>query len=427
MFNKAINALITKTIFPAFCLAMSLVLSKGVSAQKSTAETPITLPTGFKSIIVGRNLNHARHIVVNSNGDIYVKLEQLKKGKGIIRLRAKKNDGIINDTTAFGDYVGTGIALKNNYLYASSNTTVYRYKLNNNEPDIDHPEIIVKGLIDGGQHNSKSITLDNAGYIYVNIGAPSNACQVEDRVVGSPGIDPCPLLEKAGGIWRFKADKQNQSYSEGTRYATGIRNVVGLDWNTATNTLFVMQHNRDALQDYHFYSDSISVNLPAEEMLEIKHEGDNFGWPYCFFNQYENKKMLNPEYGGDGKKIGRCEGMKAPVAAYPGHMAPNGLLFYTGSQFPKKYKGGAFIAFHGSWNRAPFEQNGFCVAFQPFKNGKPDGAYEIFASGFAGRTHVTSPAQAIHRPCGLAQGPDGSIYVTDDVKGTVWKISYHTK
>ncbi len=108
-------------------------------------------------------------------------------------------------------------------------------------------------------------------------------------------------------------------------------------------------------------------------------------------------------------------------------MAPDGLLFYTGKMFPEKYRNGAFIAFHGSWNRAPLNQKGYFVVFVPFSNGKPSGKYEVFASGFAGKANITSPAQAAHRPCGLAQGPDGALYVSDDVKGTIWKIVYNRK
>jgi len=407
-----------------FFITITLVFD--LKAQSPDA-VKIKLPSGFSSEVIAKNLGRARHIAVNSNGDIYIKLERLRKGNGIIRLRDKNGDGRIDDTTGFGNYVGTGIAIKDGYLYASSNTGVYRYKLINNEPDTDHPETVVKGLVDRNEHNSKSIALDNNGNIYVNIGAPSNACQEQNRVTGAPGQDPCPLLEIAGGIWQFKADKTDQSYAEGVRYATGIRNVVGLDWNTATNTLFLMQHGRDGLQDYHFFPDSISVELPAEEMLEVSKAGDNFGWPYCFYNQFLGKKVLNPEYGGDGKTVGRCEDAKLPVLGFPGHMAPNALLFYTGDQFPEKYKNGAFIAFHGSWNRAPLEQKGFFVAFVPFKDGKPGGDWEPFATGFAGREKVTSPGQAVFRPCGLAQGPDGSLYVTDDAKGYVWKIRYTGK
>lgn len=411
-----------KKIF-VFILLVVIIFSQ----LHGAAQSGLVLPVGFDAATVAKSLGRARHLVVNTNGDVYIKLERLRNGKGIIRLRDKNGDGTIDDTTGFGNYGGTGIAIKNDYLYASSNTTVYRYKLNNNEPDTAHPEIIVTGLVDRGQHNSKSIILDNTGNLYVNIGAPSNVCQAQDRQTGAPGQDPCPILEYAGGVWQFKADQQNQSYPQGVRYVTGIRNIVGLDWNNETNTLFMMQHGRDGLTDYHLYPDSLSVELPAEEMLEAKQSGADFGWPYCFYNQLERKKVLNPEYGGDAKKVGRCDGVIPPAAAYPGHMAPNALLFYTGNQFPEKYKNGAFIAFHGSWNRAPLNQKGFFVVFQPFKDGKPNGEYEVFASGFAGRQNITNPNQAMYRPCGLAQGPDGSLYVSDDVKGMVWKISFSGK
>jgi glucose/arabinose dehydrogenase len=394
------------------------------AVAQEVKEPTITLPAGFRTTVVAKNLGRARHLAVNSNGDIYVKLDRLKDGKGIIRLSDKNGDGQIDDTTGFGNFVGTGIAIKGGYLYASSSSAVYRYKFNGTSLDTTTAETIVSGLVDRRQHNSKSIVLDNNSNLYVNVGAPSNVCQEKDRTTGAPGQDPCPLLETTGGIWQFKADKQGQSYAEGVRYATGIRNTVGLDWNTQTNTLFAMQHGRDGLQDYKLFADSISVELPSEEMLEVTKAGDNFGWPYCFYNQLIGKKVLNPEYGGDGAKQGRCADVKQPVVAFPGHLAPNGLLFYTGSQFPEKYRNGAFVAFHGSWNRAPLNQQGYFVAFVPFKEGKPSGQWEIFANGFAGNEAITAPRQAVYRPCGLAQGPDGSLYVSDDVKGNIWKISY---
>lgn len=420
-----------KKVFPAFFFLLSCCFSQKIFATDTTRVSPsasdLKLPDGFTASVLAENLGRARHLSVHANGDVYVKLERLKDGKGIVRLRDKNNDGQVDDVSSFANYVGTGITIKNGYLYASSNTSIFRYKLNdqNEVANPDQPETIVTGLVDRGQHNSKSIVLDNAGNIYVNIGAPSNACQVQDRTKGSPGQDPCPILENAAGIWMFKADKLNQSYAEGIRYATGIRNVVGLDWNHTTNSLFAMQHGRDNLNSLfpELYTNEQSAELPAEEMLEVK-QGSNFGWPYCYYDQFQRKKILAPEYGGDSKKQGRCEGMDQPVYAFPGHLAPNGLLFYTGNQFPEKYKNGAFIAFHGSWNRAPLPQKGFFVAFVPFKDGKPSGDWEIFADGFAGAETIASPGQAKYRPCGLAQGPDGSLYVSDDVKGNIWKITY---
>ena len=389
-------------------------------------DTSIKLPSGFVATTVIEGLKGPRHIAVTSNGIIYVKLANLQDGKGIYRLQDKDGDGKADQSAGFGNFAGTGMAVRDGYLYASSDEEVFRYKLDadNNVINPGQPEKIVTGLLQRGEHEAKAITLDYAGNLYVNIGAYSNSCQAQDRATGSMGIRPCPILDSAGGIWQFKADKPGQTYGDGVRYATGLRNVVGLDWNTATNSLFVMQHGRDQLNDIFpgLYDAKQNAELPAECMYEL-HKGSDCGWPYIYYDQIQHKKILAPEYGGDGKKTGG-ENAQDPVVAFPGHMAPNGLLFYTGTQFPGKYKNGAFIAFHGSWNRAPEPQKGFFVAFVPFKDGKPSGDWEIFADNFSGSPALTASGRANHRPCGLAQGPDGSIYVTDDYKGTVWKISY---
>lgn len=407
-----------------FILTLAGALS-AFSGRLTTADVNITLPEGFKATTVVEVLGRNRHIAVNSNGDIYVKLDKLKDGKGIFVLR--NNNGKYEVVKSFGNYTGTGIVIKNGYLYASSDNSVYRYKLNaNNEvADADNPEKIVTGLVSSNQHASKSIALDNEGNIYVTIGAPSNSCQVQDRATASPGQDPCPILEKAGGVWQFKADKLNQSYAQGTRYATGIRNIVGIDWNTKEKQLYAMQHGRDQLSQLFpdLYSNEENAELPAEEFFLVK-KGSDFGWPYCYYDHLQKKKVLGPEYGGDGKKQGRCANKDQPIMGFPGHWAPNDLLFYTGKMFPDKYKNGAFIAFHGSWNRSPLKQAGYNVVFVPFKNGKPSGNYEIFANGFAGKESIAGPAQAKYRPCGLAQGPDGALYISDSREGRIWKIVY---
>jgi glucose/arabinose dehydrogenase len=389
-------------------------------------DVTLTLPTGFTATVFADGLGKARHITVTSSGYIYVKLDGIRNGNSIVRLKDTNGDGIADQEIDFGGFRGTGIGIKNGYLYASSNTEVFRFKLKDDGSVADptQPEKIITGLISRFMHEAKAFALDNDGNIYVNIGAFSNSCQVADRQIGSPGIQPCPILDSAAAIWEFKADKLNQTYSDGIKYATGLRNVVGIDWNTTTNSLFVMQHGRDQLSYMfpQYYTDKESAELPAECMYEL-HKGDNAGWPYIYYDQIQGKKMLAPEYGGDGKKTGG-ENAIDPVVAFPGHLAPNALLFYTGNQFPEKYKNGAFVAFHGSWNRAPEPQEGFYVAFVPFSNGKPSGKWEIFANGFSGGPDKTASGRAIHRPCGLAQGPDGSLYITDDNKGTIWRITY---
>jgi glucose/arabinose dehydrogenase len=389
----------------------------GNTGNPPSANAGLTLPTGFSAAAIAENLGSPRHLVVTPQNDIYVHLANAKNGKGIIVLH--EGGSKATEKSSFANYGGTGIAIKGGYLYASSNSDIYRYKLNDKNEVIDpaKPETIVAGLTNKRMHNSKSIVLDNDGNIYVNIGAYSNICSDYDK-----DKKGCPVLVDAAGIWQFKADKLNQKQSDGIHYATGLRNVVGLDWNQQDNQLFVMQHGRDALHDLYpnLYTTKQSADLPAECMFALK-KGDNAGWPYLYYDWMQHKKMLGPEYGGDGKKEADSKYLE-PAAAYPGHFAPDGLLFYTGSQFPEKYKNGAFIAFHGSWNRAPEPQEGYCVVFQPFKDGKPDGKYEVFADGFAGPNK--SPDGALHRPCGLAQGPDGSLYVTDDQKGTLYKINY---
>ena len=389
-------------------------------------EVALKLPAGFSAQIFADDVGRARHLAVTPEGFVYVKLARLEDGKGIVLLQDLNKDGKAEKQSRFGDFPGTGIALTRDYLYATSDEDVYRYALDGKGmvKNSSEPERVVTGLINRRQHASKSITLDSRGNLYVNIGAFSNACQERDRTKGSKGMNPCPVLDSAGGIWQFSTAKLEQTYGDGKRYATGLRNVVGLDWNKQVNQLFVTQHGRDQLFQLYpeLYDAKKSAELPAETMYAIK-EGDDCGWPYVYYDSFQKKKILAPEYGGDGKKTG---GEKAidPIASFPAHMAPNALLFYTGTMFPAKYRNGAFIAFHGSWNRAPEPQKGYFVAFVPFKNGKPSGEWEVFADNFAGRDEIESPGQAKRRPCGLAQGPDGALYVSDDVKGTIYKITY---
>ncbi|MHB8207189.1 PQQ-dependent sugar dehydrogenase [Mucilaginibacter sp.] len=417
-----------KDLFLAFCLSiiaiMGLLSFKLVKSDNSingyeTVNGGLTLPQGFKAAIIADNLGSARHLVVTPQGDMYVHLAGTKKGKGILVFHIDGDKATLK--SSFANFGGTGIAIKNGYLYASNSREVYRFKLDDKNEVInpDKPERIVKGLIDRRTHSPKAIALDNDGNLYVNIGAYTNICSEYD-----PKKTGCPILDSAGGIWQFKADKPDQTYKDGIRYAAGLRNVVGMDWNQQDNQLFVMQHGRDQLHDLfpNLYTVHQSTVLPAECMFALK-EGDNAGYPYVYYDWIQHKNMLGPEYGGDGKKLADPKYIN-PVAAYPGHYAPNGLLFYTGNQFPERYKNGAFIAFHGSWNRAPEPQAGYCVVFQPFKDGKPYGNWEVFADGFAGTDEQKASGHAVHRPCGLAQGPDGSLYVTDDNQGTIYKITY---
>ncbi|MGC9354656.1 MAG: PQQ-dependent sugar dehydrogenase [Mariniphaga sp.] len=387
----------------------------------------ITLPEGFSALVVADELGRGRHIAVNENGDIYVSLREQDENKGIACLRDTTGDGRADIIEYAGEHTGTGIKLHKGYLYFGADTAIVRYPMQPGEllPGSNW-EMIARGFPQERQHEAKPMEFDGQGNMYVTVGAPANACMEQMRTKGSPGMDPCPLLEYAGGIWKFKDDVSNQDQmTDGARYATGIRHAVANSWNKQVNELYVVQHGRDQLHQFfpELYDTKQSAELPAEEFFLVT-EGADFGWPYCYYDQFQQKKVLAPEYGGDGEMVERCENKMDPVMVFPAHIGPNDLLFYTGDMFPEKYHNGAFIAFHGSWNRAPEPQSGYFVVFVPFDGAYPSGDWEIFADGFAGTDTINSTRDAKYRPCGLAQGPDGSLYVVDSNKGKIWRIMY---
>jgi glucose/arabinose dehydrogenase/mono/diheme cytochrome c family protein len=394
----------------------------------------LSLPDSFAAVVVAESTGRARHIAVNSNGDIYVKLRS-PKPKGIVALRDTDNDGKADQVKVFGDYndegeYGTGMRIYNGYIYFATAGEVYRMKLTDGDlVPRSKVELIMKDDYRNDPHKyehiAKPIAFDNNGHMYVQFGAPGDVCQLMDRIPGAPGQDPCPQLEEHGGVWQFDANKLNQTQKDGKRYATGIRSIVGMDWNHQDNTLYALQHGRDDLHRTWpaLFTPWQSAVLPSEEFLKVT-ENSDAGWPYYYYDHMQKKKFLNPEYGGDGKKTGNGDKLNQPIIGFPGHWAPNDLLFYTGNQFPERYKNGAFIAFHGSTIRAPYPQAGYFVAFVPFKNGKPAGEFEVFADGFAAVDTIINTSDAKYRPMALAQGPDGSLYIGESEQGKIWRIMY---
>ena len=434
-------------------IAIVLIGCKNTSSEKTLAEvipnTPsplvmpnadadnggLFLPDGFGALVVADNVGPARHLAVNDNGDIYVKLRIVEGDKGNVALRDTNNDGKADIIQRFGDYPNDGsfateMRIHNGYLYFSSELVVYRQKLTPSKliPD-GKPEIIVVDPYPLRWHNAKSLAFDNQGGLYVTFSAPTNACEDWDSVKGNSsyadvkGYDPCPQLRDQGGVWKFDENKIGQSLADGQRFATGLRSIVAISWNEEDNNLYAVNHGRDYLQSHAPQHFSLWQNavLPAEEFMIIK-EGDDFGWPYTYYDHFKNKRMMAPEYGGDGVK--EAKGYADPIMGLPAHWAPNDLLFYKGDQFPARYKKGAFIAFHGSTNRTPYPQAGYIVAFVPFENGKPTGQWEVFADGFTGVDLITKMPDAKYRPMGLSEGPDGSLYIAESRKGKIWRIMF---
>ncbi|MCW9707926.1 PQQ-dependent sugar dehydrogenase [Fodinibius salsisoli] len=419
------------TYLPLFLVILILVQCD--RTQEDTIDSPLLLPVGFEATVVVDSLPAgARHLAVNQNGDIYVKLKSSDARGGVVALRDTNNDGAADIIEQFGNndgnYAETGIKIRDGHLYFSSSLGVYRYRLTPGElvPTGKMDTIVIDDHEHGDhEHNTKPISFDDRGNMFIPFGAPTNACQEPKRTPGVPGMDPCPNLEEHGGIWRFDADTKNQLQADGTLWSTGIRSVVAMDWNPRDKNLYTIMHGRDDLQRLFPQKFTLweSAMLPSEEFMQLT-EGSNFGWPYCYYDQLQQKKVLAPEYGGDGKKVGRCSEFDDPIMGFPGHFAPNALLFYNGNQFPSHYQNGAFIAFHGSTIRNPYPQAGYFIAFVPFKDGEPSGEWEVFANGFAAVDPIVNVSDAKYRPSGLALGPNGSLYIAEDREGKIWRITY---
>ena len=211
------------------------------------------LADGFEAVVVADSIGRARHLDVNENGDIYVKLTNAKQDSGNVAIRDANNDGKADEIVYFGDYEvesgygPTSMRIYNGYIYFSTKSAVYRQKLTPGKliPESKTELVLTDDYSTG--HVGKTLAFDDSGHMYVNFGSLSDNCQTDDRTPLSPGQYPCAELAEHAGIWKFDANKLNQTQKDGVRYATGLRDGIGMDWNHATNTLFVVEHGRDDL------------------------------------------------------------------------------------------------------------------------------------------------------------------------------------
>ncbi len=417
-------------------LLASLLLASAASAALPTPDSDngaIELPPGFRAVVfadnlvagrkVGKSDDNLRFLAVAPNGDLYAKTSQ----GGIFALRDTDGDGRADVIQEFGSGGGTGIALHNGWLYHSTNDAVYRYKYTPGElVPAGAPELIISGLPNGHQHEAKSFAFDGDGRLLVEVGSPANAYSDGDRARGAKGKDATEFLQTHGGFWRFDPDRPNQTLADGFHFSTGHRHSLALAWQPSARAFYMVMMGRDQLSVVapEYYDDLDNAERVAEEMHLLR-EGVNLGWPYTYWDPIKKARMVAPEFGGDNRKRDDNPLYDKPVIAFPAHWAFLQMACYTGTQFPEKYRGGFFIASHGSWNRAPRSQAGYKVVFVPCDTaGAPLGTYETFADGFAGVEEFTDTRDARFRPAGLAVGPDGSLYVGDSEKGRIWRIIY---
>ena len=384
----------TKPIMPSATTAslLALVIAGGIVsvAPANTAAAAdaacagdnagLKLPPGFCATVFADHIGHARHLAVSADGTVYVNTwsgryyhnDAPHPGGFVVALKDTTGSGKADKVARFGmtpddgGHGGTGVYLYDGRVYAEEADRIDAYALKPGElAPSAKAETVVSGMPLGGDHPMHPFIIDAKGDMFVDMGSSTNACQAENRQPRSPGVSPCTELETRGGTWRFDANQMGQKYSASARYATGIRNGEGYGIDSA-GRIYVTQHGRDQLWANWpaLFKMRRSAELPAEEVVALRDKGD-YGWPECYYDGNQGKLVLAPEYGGDGDKSGVCADKLAPVAAFPAHWAPNDLAVYKGDMLPSAYKDALFVAFHGSWNRAPAPQGGFNVVVQP--------------------------------------------------------------
>jgi glucose/arabinose dehydrogenase len=359
-------------------------------------KTPVAAP-GFEVTLFAENLDNPRQTYVLPNKDILV-VEATREWPG----RADRPEKSANRITLFRDTNGDGrpdvreifltglnmphgMLLVGDWFYVGNTDGVVRYRYRAGQTKIDGKgEKILDLPVDG--HYTRNLTADPSGKkIYIAVGSASNV----DEENG------WEKDQRRAGILEINPDGSGMKI-----FAKGLRNAVGMDWEPRTKVLWTVVNERDLLGD----------DLVPDYLTSVK-ENAFYGWPYSYFGQIEDprKKGQRPDLVAKAIK---------PDYALGSHTAALGLVFYTGEAFPERYRGGAFIGMHGSWNRS--KMVGYKVAFIPFANGKPAGPMEDILTGFVADE---GKFEAYGRPVGVTVAPDGSLLVADDSGGKVWRLS----
>src|SRR3954466_737276 len=303
--------------------AVSAQASHGIAAPGS-AVRPIcdpdngglNLPGDFCALVVYDAKTptggpaRVRDIAVAPNGDVFV--ADQSPGGGVLALRDTDGDGKADQTTRFGTSPGNGIYFRSPYLYFAPNDRVERYLMSPASlTPVAGPEVIVSGLPATGNHVTKTILVTESGSLFVGVGSSTDSCQALPGVPGSLGIDPCPDFPIRAGIWRYDANVPGQVHSPAGRFVTGLRNMVALALNPSEGAVYGVQQGRGSLNSNFpdLFTPQDDAALPAEEFFHFQ-EGGRYGWPYCYYDGRQDKKVLAPEYGGDGKTGGRRAGRR---------------------------------------------------------------------------------------------------------------------
>lgn len=338
----------------------------------------IRVPQGFHIGYFSADTPNARSMALGEDGTVYV--GTFKHGK-VYALRDENRDGVAERTftVASGLNAPNGVAVLGGDLYVAEIHRIVKLEaIARHLEKPPAPKVVFQGYPKESHHGWKYLRVGPDRKLYVPVGAPCNVCQPRNALFAT--------------LTRLDPDGGNLEI-----YARGIRNTVGFDWHPETGELFFTDNGRDWLGD----------QRPPEELNGAPHAGMHFGFPYC-----HGGDIPDPEFGMER----RCAEFASPAWTFPAHVAPLGIRFYLGSQFPSEYRHQLFVAQHGSWNRSP--PFGYRVVRVNFRDGKPV-SDQIFADGW-----LQPDGQVLGRPVDILELADGSLLVSDDHRGAIYRIVY---
>lgn len=365
---------ILATGFVALCAS----LPAAAAEKREIHLDKLNLPEGFKIEVYARDVPNARHMTLGDKGTLFV--GSMREGK-VYAIVDKNGDNQADEVKviAEGLKLPTGVAFKDGDLYVSAVTSILRF--DDIESRLDKPPapVTITNQFPDKHHGWKYIAFGPDGWLYVPIGAPCNICD-----------------EKGfANIQRLKLEGDGVAKTE--TWADGVRNTVGFTWHPETKALWFTDNGRDMLGD----------DTPNCELNTAPQQGMNFGYPYCHGND-----VLDPEFG-EGKS---CANYVPPVQELGPHVAPLGVKFYTGNQFPANYKNQVLIAEHGSWNRS--KKIGYRVTMVTLNEKGESTSYKPFIDGWL------QGEEAWGRPVDVLVMPDGAMLVSDDYAGVIYRVSY---
>ncbi len=380
-----------KKLFPLLLFTLILITAcenKDTAIPEKNGPPSLSLgfleaPAGFEVSIFAEGVKNARQMALGGDGILYVGSRREGKVYAVID---KNNDFKADSvyTIIEGLRLPNGVAYKDGSLFVAEVSKIWRFdNINENYASTPTPELVTDQLPTEGHHGWKYIAFGPDGKLYVPVGAPCNVCNhEEDNPVFST-------------LTRMDADGSNHEI-----VAKGIRNTVGFTWHPETGNIWFTDNGRDWMGD----------DIPPCELNEITGEGQHFGFPYLHGND-----VWDPEFGEAGKSL--SVDFKKPVQELGAHVAPLGIIFYTGEMFPTIYKNRALIAEHGSWNRS--EKVGYLISQVIFDNDGNAVDYKPFITGWKqGEEDIKG------RPVAILQLEDGSLLISDDAAGKIYRVSY---